>query len=192
VYGEPDFYAWFQAVTPIDVIARMQIGSRPAVRPGQEGFDALRCNNSSKKKQKYSMQEVSAGAHGVHDDISENAHGGTRRARGPGQVSRATCCGDENGEIVSRRLRAGRSIDGFLQQASPEWEYESRRLPNGPTAWCDFPAPALQESSYFRSYQKLIRRVYNLITPPADSSLASLGRSYEPRLQRGPAPSSAL
>jgi len=42
VYGEPDFYAWFQAVTPIDVIARMQIGSRPAVRPGQEGFDALR------------------------------------------------------------------------------------------------------------------------------------------------------
>jgi len=42
VYGESDFYAWFQAVTPIDVIARMQIGSRPAVRPGQEGFDALR------------------------------------------------------------------------------------------------------------------------------------------------------
>jgi phosphoenolpyruvate carboxylase len=33
---------WFQAVTPIDVITRMQIGSRPAVRPGQEGFDALR------------------------------------------------------------------------------------------------------------------------------------------------------
>jgi hypothetical protein len=69
---------------------------------------------------------------------------------------------------------------------------DPRRLPNGLTAWCDFPAPALQESSYFRSYQKLIWRVYNLITPPADSSLASLGRSYEPRLQRGPAPSSAL
>jgi phosphoenolpyruvate carboxylase len=29
-------------VTPIDVIARMQIGSRPAVRPGREGFDGLR------------------------------------------------------------------------------------------------------------------------------------------------------
>ena len=40
--GQADFYAWFQAVTPIDVIARMQIGSRPAVRPGKEGFDALR------------------------------------------------------------------------------------------------------------------------------------------------------
>jgi phosphoenolpyruvate carboxylase len=42
VYGEPEFYAWFQSVTPIDVIARMQIGSRPAVRPGSDGFDALR------------------------------------------------------------------------------------------------------------------------------------------------------
>jgi phosphoenolpyruvate carboxylase len=36
------FYDWFQAVTPVDVIARMQIGSRPAVRPGREGLDALR------------------------------------------------------------------------------------------------------------------------------------------------------
>jgi phosphoenolpyruvate carboxylase len=42
VYGERDFYGWFQAVTPIDVITRMQIGSRPAVRPGKDGFDALR------------------------------------------------------------------------------------------------------------------------------------------------------
>jgi len=42
VHGDADFYNWFQAVTPIDVIARMQIGSRPAVRPGQEGFEALR------------------------------------------------------------------------------------------------------------------------------------------------------
>jgi phosphoenolpyruvate carboxylase len=42
VYGDPEFYAWFQAVTPIDVIARMQIGSRPATRPGRDGFDALR------------------------------------------------------------------------------------------------------------------------------------------------------
>ena len=37
-----DFHAWFQAVTPIDVITRMHIGSRPAVRPGKEGFEALR------------------------------------------------------------------------------------------------------------------------------------------------------
>jgi phosphoenolpyruvate carboxylase len=42
VHGEPEFYTWFNAVTPIDVIARMQIGSRPAVRPGKEGFEALR------------------------------------------------------------------------------------------------------------------------------------------------------
>jgi phosphoenolpyruvate carboxylase len=42
VHGDAQFYAWFQAVTPFDVIARMQIGSRPAVRPGKEGFDALR------------------------------------------------------------------------------------------------------------------------------------------------------
>jgi phosphoenolpyruvate carboxylase len=42
VHADADFYTWFQAVTPIDVITRMQIGSRPAVRPGKEGFDALR------------------------------------------------------------------------------------------------------------------------------------------------------
>jgi phosphoenolpyruvate carboxylase len=42
VNTDPDFYAWFQAVTPIDVITRMQIGSRPAERPGKEGLDALR------------------------------------------------------------------------------------------------------------------------------------------------------
>jgi len=42
VHGDADFYTWFNEVTPIDVIARMQIGSRPAVRPGKEGFDALR------------------------------------------------------------------------------------------------------------------------------------------------------
>lgn len=42
VHGQPEFYSWFQSVTPIDVIARMQIGSRPAVRPGKDGFDALR------------------------------------------------------------------------------------------------------------------------------------------------------
>jgi phosphoenolpyruvate carboxylase len=42
IHTDADFYAWFQAVTPIDVITRMQIGSRPAVRPGKEGFEALR------------------------------------------------------------------------------------------------------------------------------------------------------
>jgi phosphoenolpyruvate carboxylase len=42
VHSDPEFYSWFQAVTPIDVITRMQIGSRPAFRPGKEGFDALR------------------------------------------------------------------------------------------------------------------------------------------------------
>jgi phosphoenolpyruvate carboxylase len=42
VHADAEFYGWFQAVTPIDVITRMQIGSRPAVRPGKEGFDALR------------------------------------------------------------------------------------------------------------------------------------------------------
>jgi phosphoenolpyruvate carboxylase len=42
IHSDRDFFSWFQAVTPIDVITRMQIGSRPAVRPGKEGFDALR------------------------------------------------------------------------------------------------------------------------------------------------------
>jgi phosphoenolpyruvate carboxylase len=42
VHADSEFYAWFQAVTPIDVITRMQIGSRPAERPGKEGFEALR------------------------------------------------------------------------------------------------------------------------------------------------------
>jgi phosphoenolpyruvate carboxylase len=42
VHDEPEFYGWFQSVTPIDVISRMQIGSRPAMRPGKDGFEALR------------------------------------------------------------------------------------------------------------------------------------------------------
>lgn len=36
------FEAWFSAVTPIDVIERMQIGARPIVRPGTTGFSGLR------------------------------------------------------------------------------------------------------------------------------------------------------
>lgn len=42
VWGEPQFFEFFRAVTPIDVIERMQIGSRPAMRPGREGLEALR------------------------------------------------------------------------------------------------------------------------------------------------------
>jgi phosphoenolpyruvate carboxylase len=38
----PAFEAWFRAVTPIDVIERMQIGARPIVRPGMSGFAGLR------------------------------------------------------------------------------------------------------------------------------------------------------
>ncbi|MBS0364295.1 MAG: phosphoenolpyruvate carboxylase [Proteobacteria bacterium] len=41
VYGEPRFYEFFCAVTPIDVIERMQIGSRPVHRADNGGVDAL-------------------------------------------------------------------------------------------------------------------------------------------------------
>ncbi len=45
VWGEPQFFDYFRCVTPIDVIERMQIGSRPAMRPGRvAGSPALpRC-----------------------------------------------------------------------------------------------------------------------------------------------------
>jgi phosphoenolpyruvate carboxylase len=42
VWDEPRFFDYFRHVTPIDVIERMQIGSRPAMRPGRDGLDALR------------------------------------------------------------------------------------------------------------------------------------------------------
>jgi phosphoenolpyruvate carboxylase len=42
VEDTPAFDAWFRAVTPIDVIERMQIGARPIVRPGMSGFAGLR------------------------------------------------------------------------------------------------------------------------------------------------------
>lgn len=43
VNGDPDFFEFFRSVTPIDVIERMQIGSRPAYRQGGvEGFETLR------------------------------------------------------------------------------------------------------------------------------------------------------
>jgi phosphoenolpyruvate carboxylase len=41
VYTESDFYDYFRAVTPIDVIERMQIGSRPIVRAETQGLEAL-------------------------------------------------------------------------------------------------------------------------------------------------------
>lgn len=42
VFERPDFFAYFRGVTPIDVIERMHIGSRPAARADAEGLDALR------------------------------------------------------------------------------------------------------------------------------------------------------
>lgn len=42
VYEDPDFYAFFRQVTPIDVIERMQIGSRPAIDVETTGVAALR------------------------------------------------------------------------------------------------------------------------------------------------------
>jgi phosphoenolpyruvate carboxylase len=42
VHDEASFFEFFQAVTPIDVIERMQIGSRPLTRPASVGVEALR------------------------------------------------------------------------------------------------------------------------------------------------------
>lgn len=42
VDGSEEFRAWFEAVTPIDVIERMQIGGRPLSRDGERGFAGLR------------------------------------------------------------------------------------------------------------------------------------------------------
>jgi phosphoenolpyruvate carboxylase len=42
VFGEPRFEPWFRNVTPIDVIERMQIGSRSSTREWAEGLAALR------------------------------------------------------------------------------------------------------------------------------------------------------
>ena len=41
VYDDPAFYAFFQAVTPIDVIERMQIGSRSVHRTAHADLSAL-------------------------------------------------------------------------------------------------------------------------------------------------------
>jgi len=42
VYDTPDFYAYFRSATPIDVIERMRIGSRPSSRRQQHGVEDLR------------------------------------------------------------------------------------------------------------------------------------------------------
>ena len=42
VHDDPRFFEYFQAVTPVDVIERMQIGSRPLARGGGGGVDAIR------------------------------------------------------------------------------------------------------------------------------------------------------
>ena len=42
VYDDPDFFAYFQAATPIDVISRLRIGSRPPARRAQRGIGDLR------------------------------------------------------------------------------------------------------------------------------------------------------
>jgi phosphoenolpyruvate carboxylase len=41
-YGNPLFFDFFHAVTPLDVIERMHIGSRPAMRAGKSGLTGLR------------------------------------------------------------------------------------------------------------------------------------------------------
>jgi phosphoenolpyruvate carboxylase len=42
VYETPDFYDYFRTATPIDLIERMRIGSRPSSRRRQSGIDDLR------------------------------------------------------------------------------------------------------------------------------------------------------
>ena len=42
VYGDPDFPAFFREITPVDVIERLNIGSRPASRRSGEGIENLR------------------------------------------------------------------------------------------------------------------------------------------------------
>jgi phosphoenolpyruvate carboxylase len=42
VHGDAAFYEYFRSVTPIDVLERMQIGSRPAYRSPTAGLDSLR------------------------------------------------------------------------------------------------------------------------------------------------------
>jgi phosphoenolpyruvate carboxylase len=41
-FDNPQFFEYFRAATPLDVIERMHIGSRPAMRAGGTGLEALR------------------------------------------------------------------------------------------------------------------------------------------------------
>ncbi len=42
VFGGPQFFEYFRAATPLDVIERMHIAARPAVRSGCDGVESLR------------------------------------------------------------------------------------------------------------------------------------------------------
>jgi phosphoenolpyruvate carboxylase len=42
IYETPEFYDYFRMATPIDLIERMRIGSRPSARGAKGGIDALR------------------------------------------------------------------------------------------------------------------------------------------------------
>jgi phosphoenolpyruvate carboxylase len=50
IYEEPDFVDFFHAVTPIDVIGQLQIGSRPSKRPGK--------TNPTQKKDMSSLRAI--------------------------------------------------------------------------------------------------------------------------------------
>jgi phosphoenolpyruvate carboxylase len=50
IYEEPDFVDFFHAVTPIDVIGQLQIGSRPSKRPGK--------TNPAQKKDMSSLRAI--------------------------------------------------------------------------------------------------------------------------------------
>jgi phosphoenolpyruvate carboxylase len=42
VFGSPQFFEYFRAATPLDVIERMHIAARPAARSGCDGVESLR------------------------------------------------------------------------------------------------------------------------------------------------------
>ena len=42
VYGDPDFLSFFRSATPVEEIAQLRLGSRPARRGGTEGVEGLR------------------------------------------------------------------------------------------------------------------------------------------------------
>src|SRR6187455_3226518 len=96
-----------------------------------ERLDALRCKNAREKKKKYSMREVCPHFRRIHQQIKENADSRPRGSGSFGEKAGSARGGDEDRQAVSRRLRASHSIGGLLQEAFPEWEFESRRRPSG-------------------------------------------------------------